>query len=75
VFGHLHSGKMEWWIIQSGHMDGRIEATGEFHASEGDVMAAPVSTWHSMIFEGPGLSERLAITPFPFNNENNTAGE
>jgi mannose-6-phosphate isomerase-like protein (cupin superfamily) len=73
VFGHLHTGKMEWWIIQSGHMDLRLENAGEFHASEGDVMLTPTSTWHQLGFEGPGLSERLAITPFPFNNENNTA--
>jgi hypothetical protein len=26
-----------------------------------------------MSYEGPGLSERLAITAFPFNNMNNTA--
>ena len=73
TFGHMHAGMTEWWIIQCGHMDGRIENAGEFHAEEGDVMAAPASTWHQMSYEGPGLSERLAITAFPFNNMNNTA--
>jgi mannose-6-phosphate isomerase-like protein (cupin superfamily) len=74
VFGHIHGGKSEWWIIQSGHMIGQFENTGEFHAAEGDVMLTPPETWHQLLYEGPGLSERLAITPYPFNNENNTAG-
>jgi mannose-6-phosphate isomerase-like protein (cupin superfamily) len=74
TFGHMHGGKMEWWIVQSGIINGWIENAGDFHASEGDVMSAPQSTWHQMLYEGPGVSERLAIVPFPFNNENNTAG-
>jgi mannose-6-phosphate isomerase-like protein (cupin superfamily) len=73
TFGHMHGGKMEWWIIQSGTVVGRIENAGEFHAHEGDVMSAPQSTWHQMLLEGPGVSERLAIVPFIFNNENNTS--
>jgi mannose-6-phosphate isomerase-like protein (cupin superfamily) len=75
TFGHLHGGKMEWWIIQSGTVVGRFENTGEFHAHEGDVMAAPQGTWHTMSLEGPGLSERLAVVPAPFNNEQNTGGD
>jgi len=74
TFGHMHGGKMEWWIIQSGTVVGRIENEGEFHAHEGDVMAAPQGTWHQMLLEGPGFSERLAVVPFIFNNENNTSG-
>jgi mannose-6-phosphate isomerase-like protein (cupin superfamily) len=74
TFGHMHGGKMEWWIIQSGTVVGRIENAGEFHAHEGDVMAAPQGTWHQMLLEGPGVSERLAMVPFPFNNENSVGG-
>ena len=74
TFGHLHGGKMEWWLIQSGIVVGRIEKAGEFHAHEGDIMAAPQGTWHTMNLEGPGFSERLGIVPFSFNNEQNTAG-
>jgi len=74
TFGHLHGGKMEWWIIQSGTVIGRFENQGEFHAHEGDVMAAPQGTWHQMSLEGPGVSERLGMVPFPFNNEQNTEG-
>ena len=74
TFGHLHGGKMEWWIIQAGTVVGRIENAGEFHAHEGDIMAAPQGTWHQMNLEGPGISERLGMVPFVFNNEQNTAG-
>ncbi len=74
TFGHLHGGKMEWWIIQSGTVVGKFENAGEFHAHEGDVMAAPQGSWHQMSLEGPGLSERFAVVPAPFNNEQNTAG-
>ena len=74
TFGHLHGGKMEWWLIQSGTVVGRIENEGEFHAHEGDIMAAPQGTWHTMNLEGPGFSERLAMVPFIFNNENSVGG-
>ena len=72
TFGHMHAGMAEWWIIQAGHISGRFEGTGEFHAEEGDVLYAPPMTWHQMGFEGAGISERLAIAPYPFNNMNNT---
>ena len=72
TFGHMHAGMAEWWIIQAGHISGRFEGTGEFHAEEGDVLYAPPMTWHQMGFEGAGVSERLAIAPYPFNNMNNT---
>jgi mannose-6-phosphate isomerase-like protein (cupin superfamily) len=74
TFGHMHGGKMEWWLIQSGIVVGRIENEGEFHAHEGDIMAAPQGTWHTMNLEGPGFSERLGIVPFAFNNENSVGG-
>ena len=37
-------------------------------------MAAPQGTWHTMNLEGPGFSERLAMVPFIFNNENSVGG-
>jgi len=74
TFGHMHGGKMELWLIQSGTVVGRIENGGEFHAHEGDIMAAPQGTWHQMMLEGPGFSERLAMVPFIFNNENSVGG-
>jgi quercetin dioxygenase-like cupin family protein len=72
TFGHMHAGMAEWWIIQAGHISGRFESAGEFHAEEGDVLYAPPMTWHQMAFEGAGISERLAIAPYPFNNMNST---
>jgi mannose-6-phosphate isomerase-like protein (cupin superfamily) len=75
IFGHMHPGMAEWWVVQSGHIDARIENTGLFHAEEGDVLYAPPMTWHQLDYAGDGPSERLAITPYPFNNMNNTANE
>jgi mannose-6-phosphate isomerase-like protein (cupin superfamily) len=73
TFGHMYAGMAEWWVVQSGHIDARIENTGLFRAEEGDVLYAPPMTWHQLDFAGDGPSERLAITPYPFNNMNNTA--
>lgn len=75
VFGHMHPGQAEWWVVQSGHIDGKFEGVGVMHGEEGDVLYAPPNTWHQMDFVGPGLSTRLALTPYPFNNMNNTAGQ
>ncbi len=35
VFGHVHPGPAEWWIVQSGQVTGRFENTGEFVGGEG----------------------------------------
>jgi mannose-6-phosphate isomerase-like protein (cupin superfamily) len=72
VFGHMHPGMAEWWIVQSGHIDGRFE-NGVFGGEEGDILYVPANTWHQMSASGPGLSTRLAISPYAFNNMNNTA--
>ena len=70
VFGHLHAGPAEWWIVQSGRIRGRFENSGEFIAGEGDVLYAPPFTWHQMGFDGPGLSCRLAIGAYSLINMN-----
>jgi mannose-6-phosphate isomerase-like protein (cupin superfamily) len=75
VFGHMHAGPAEWWIVQVGHIRGQFENTGEFHAEEGDVLYAAPMTWHQMGFEGPGPSCRLAMGGYPLINMNNTAGQ
>jgi quercetin dioxygenase-like cupin family protein len=60
-FGHLHSGAVEWWIVQVGAISGKFENFGEFHAVEGDVLYAAPMTWHQMAAEAPsGPSVRLA---------------
>jgi mannose-6-phosphate isomerase-like protein (cupin superfamily) len=75
VFGHMHPGPAEWWIVQSGQVTGRFENTGEFLAGEGDILYAAPMTWHQMGFKGPGLSCRLALGGYNFINMNNTAGQ
>ena len=61
-FGHLHSGAVEWWIVQAGGINARFENLGEFHAVEGDVIYAAVGTFHQMIPEAPsGPSIRLRM--------------
>ena len=75
VFGHMHPGPAEWWIVQSGQVTGRFENTGEFVASEGDILYAAPMTWHQMGFQGPGLSCRLALGGYNFINMNNTASQ
>ena len=59
----------------SGKIDGKFEGVGVMHGEEGDVLNAAASTWHQMEFVGPGMSTRLALSPYPFNNMNNTAGQ
>jgi quercetin dioxygenase-like cupin family protein len=75
VFGHMHPGPAEWWIVQSGQVVGRFENTGEFVGSEGDILYATPMTWHQMGFQGPGLSCRLALGAYDFINMNNTADQ
>jgi mannose-6-phosphate isomerase-like protein (cupin superfamily) len=70
VFGHMHAGPAEWWIVQSGRIRGRFENTGEFLASEGDILYAPPFMWHQMGFDGPGPSCRLAIGAYNLINMN-----
>jgi len=75
VFGHMHAGPAEWWIVQVGHIRGQFENTGEFLAEEGDVLYAAPMTWHQMGFEGSGPSCRLAMGGYQLINMNNTAGQ
>lgn len=75
VFGHMHAGPAEWWIVQVGHIRGQFENTGEFHAEEGDVLYAAPMTWHQMGYEGPGQSCRLAMGGYQLINMQNTAGQ
>jgi mannose-6-phosphate isomerase-like protein (cupin superfamily) len=61
-FGHLHSGAVEWWVVQAGGISGKFENLGEFHAVEGDVIYAPPGTWHQMTPEAPsGPSIRVTM--------------
>jgi mannose-6-phosphate isomerase-like protein (cupin superfamily) len=71
VFGHLHAGPAEWWIVQVGQISGKFENTGEFHAVEGDVLYAAPMMWHQMAAEAPsGPSVRLAMGGYQLINMN-----
>ena len=73
VFGHLHAGPAEWWIVQVGQISGKFENMGEFHAVEGDVLYAAPMTWHQMAAEAlSGPNVRLAMGGYQLINMNNT---
>jgi mannose-6-phosphate isomerase-like protein (cupin superfamily) len=75
-FGHLHSGAVEWWIVQVGAISGKFENHGEFHATEGDVLYAAPGAWHEMAAEAPsGPSVRLAMGAYQRINMQNTGSE
>lgn len=74
IFGHMHAGPAEWWIVPVGGIVGRFEGAGEFHAVEGDVLYAAPMTWHQMGYEGDGPSCRLAMGGYRLVNMGNTAG-
>lgn len=57
---HLHPGNAEWWIVLTGHIQGKFE-TGEVIGSEGDILYAGPYMLHQMSNYGPGGSCRVAI--------------
>ena len=72
-FGHLHSGAVEWWVIQVGQTSARFENYGEYHATEGDVMYVPPNTWHETTADTPsGPSVRLAMGSYQRISMQNT---
>jgi quercetin dioxygenase-like cupin family protein len=72
-FGHLHSGTVEWWVIQVGQTSARLENYGEYHATEGDVMYVPPNTWHETTADTPsGPSVRLAMGSYQRISMQNT---
>jgi mannose-6-phosphate isomerase-like protein (cupin superfamily) len=73
IFGHIHAGPAEWWIVQVGAISGKFENMGEYHAVEGDVLYAAPMTWHQMAAEAmSGPSVRLAMGGYQLINMNNT---
>jgi len=75
VFGHMHAGPAEWWIVQVGQIRGQFENVGEFHAVEGDVLYAAPMMWHQMAAEAPsGPNVRLAMGGYQLINMGNTQG-
>ncbi len=63
--GHYHPECAEFWLIMAGQIRYPIENHGVIIAEEGDVVYAPIFTFHAPRFYGPGPSCRLAMNGFP----------
>ena len=62
--GHYHPECAEFWLIMAGQIRYPIENHGVIIADEGDVVYAPIFTFHAPRFHGPGPSCRLAMNGF-----------
>jgi mannose-6-phosphate isomerase-like protein (cupin superfamily) len=63
--GHYHPECAEFWLIMAGQIRYPLENHGVIIADEGDVVYAPIFTFHAPRFHGPGPSCRLAMNGFP----------
>lgn len=63
--GHYHPECAEFWLIMAGQIRYAIEKQGVIIAEEGDVVYAPIFTFHAPRFYGPGPSCRLAMNGYP----------
>jgi mannose-6-phosphate isomerase-like protein (cupin superfamily) len=62
--GHLHVTGPEFWFILEGQMEYKIGSLPVFVADQGDIVYAPVLTWHRVRFAGTGMATRLAIVGY-----------
>jgi len=63
--GHYHPECAEFWLIMAGKIRYPIENVGVVIADEGDVVYAPIMTFHAPRFHGEGPSCRLAMNGYP----------
>jgi mannose-6-phosphate isomerase-like protein (cupin superfamily) len=63
--GHYHPECAEFWLIMAGQIRYPIENVGAVVADEGDVVYAPIMTFHAPRFHGAGPSCRLAMNGYP----------
>jgi mannose-6-phosphate isomerase-like protein (cupin superfamily) len=63
--GHYHPECAEFWLIMAGQIRYPIEGQGVIIAEEGDVVYAPIFTFHAPRFHGSGPSCRLAMNGYP----------
>ena len=63
--GHYHPECAEFWLIMQGQIRYPIENVGVVIANEGDVVYAPIYTFHAPRYWGEGRSTRLAMNGFP----------
>jgi mannose-6-phosphate isomerase-like protein (cupin superfamily) len=62
--GHYHPECAEFWLIMAGQIRYPIENQGVIIADEGDVVYAPMFTFHAPRFHGQGPSCRLAMNGY-----------
>jgi len=62
--GHLHVTGPECWFILEGQMEFKIGSLPTFVADQGDIVYAPVQTWHRVRFAGSEMATRLAIVGY-----------
>ena len=62
--GHMHVTGPEFWFVLEGKMEFKIGAVSPFVADQGDIVYAPVLTWHRIRFVGDGMATRIAIVGY-----------
>jgi mannose-6-phosphate isomerase-like protein (cupin superfamily) len=62
--GHMHITGPEFWFILEGKMEFKIGDVPTFVADQGDIVYAPLLTWHRIRFAGDGMATRLAIVGY-----------
>jgi quercetin dioxygenase-like cupin family protein len=60
----MHVTGPEFWFILEGKMEFKIGSVPTFVADQGDIVYAPVLTWHRIRFAGDGMATRLAIVGY-----------
>lgn len=63
--GHYHPECAESWLVMEGQIRYNMEYAGDIIANQGDVVYAPIFTFHAPRFHGEGPSCRLALNGYP----------
>jgi mannose-6-phosphate isomerase-like protein (cupin superfamily) len=62
--GHFHLVSSEFWFVLEGQIEYKIGSLPIFIADQGDIVYAPVQTWHRATHAGNGPSTRLAMNGY-----------
>ena len=62
--GHFHEVSSEFWFILEGQIEYKIGSLPIFVADQGDIVYAPIKTWHRATHAGTGPSTRLAMNGY-----------
>jgi mannose-6-phosphate isomerase-like protein (cupin superfamily) len=66
-WGHFHENFPEFWLVIEGQQKMLVEGEKEFTIGDGDIMQAPIGSYHRALPAGDGPSTRLAFIPRPGN--------